>query len=117
MSVSAYGKEFLPNQPHNSFWCEMAIDANDVFTNPLNGARVTITGVTVGSTNAATSVAYTVSGTFTAGPATLSQFKAWLMAGALVRTSYRGGAATAPQWPITEQDKAGISSGEYVVRG
>ncbi len=112
MSVQVFAGSFLPNQPHNLKWGWAALDTGDVFTDPLNGATVTITGVTLGTHGAATSIAYTKTGTFTASPATLATFQGWLMAGTLIRTSYRGGVAAEPQWPYTMTDAAGITSGE-----
>ncbi len=112
MSVQVFAGSFLPNEPHQLQWSWGALDVGDIFTDPLNGATVTITGVTVGTHGAATSIAYTKTGTFAASPATLTAFNTWLSAGTLVRTSYRGGAAATPQWPYTLTDAAGITSGE-----
>jgi hypothetical protein len=112
MSIQVFGSEFRPNQPHNPCWQWFSLDVGDVFTDPLNGATVTITGVAVGVAGAATSIAYTINGSFTASPATLATFQGWLMNHTLVRGSYRGGIAPSPQWPASEFDKAGISSGE-----
>ena len=66
------------------------LDIGDVFTDPLNGATVTITGITAGTGSTATSIAYTKTGTFASSPATLAVFQGWLTAGTLVRGSYRG---------------------------
>ena len=113
MSVHVFGGELLLGQPMQNTAHYYAIDVGDVFTNPLNGATVTITAITVPATvGGTTSIAYTKTGTFTASPATLTVFKGWLMASTLVRTSYRGGAATAPQWPVSMFDEAGLSVSE-----
>ncbi len=92
-------------------WQYFSLDVNDVFTDPLNGATVTITGITQ-TTGGATSIAYNKTGTFTASPATLVVFKAWLNNATLVRGSYRGTGSPSPHWPISEFDKAGLTSGE-----
>jgi hypothetical protein len=92
-------------------WNWFSLDVGDVFIDPLNGATVTISSITT-TVGAATSIAYTHTGTFTASPATLATFRGWLTNTTLVRSSYRGGVAASPQWPISEWDKAGISSGE-----
>jgi hypothetical protein len=110
MSTLIFGPHQLPNQPHNYAWDWFALDVGDVFVSPLNGASVTITGVTIA--NSATTIAYSVTGSFPAGPASYPTFQAWLTAAKLVRSSYRGGSASKPQWSISEQDKGGISSGE-----
>ncbi len=112
MSIQVFGPEFRPNAPHTYAWQWFSLDVGDVFTDPLNGATVTIIGITAGSGGSATSIAYTKTGTFAASPATLSAFRAWLIAATLVRDSYRGGKDSSPQWPISEFDKAGLSSGE-----
>ena len=115
MSIQVFGNEFRPNQPHNVAQNWFALDVGDVYTDPLNGATVTITSVTLGTGSNATSIAYTKTGTFAASPATLATFQGWLSAGTLVRGSYRGGTPPSPQWPISEFDKAGLSIGESIV--
>ncbi len=110
MSTLIFGAQILPTTPANYAWEWFALDVGDVFVSPLNGATVTITSVTVAATS--TTIGYSVSGSFTAGPVSYATFQAWLTTAKLVRTSYRGGNSARPQWPISEQDKGGISSGE-----
>jgi hypothetical protein len=110
MSIHVFGSLLRPGASDDA-WEYMSLDVGDVFTDPLNGATVTITGITQ-AVGGATSIAYTKTGTFAASPATLVAFKAWLMAGTLQRGSYRGGVPPGPQWPISEFDKAGLSAGE-----
>ena len=110
MSIQVFGGEIRQGVLGYA-WQHFSLDVGDVFTDPLNGATVTITGITT-TVGGATSIAYTKTGTFATGPATLATFKAWLLAGTLVRGSYRGGATASPHWPISEFDKAGLSSGE-----
>jgi len=110
MSIQVFGPELRPSSGYS--WQHFSLDVGDVFTDPLNGATVTITGITAGSGGGATSIAYSKTGTFATSPATLATFKAWLSNATLVRGSYRGGTAASPHWPISEFDKAGLSSGE-----
>ena len=127
MSIKVFGAEDRPLNPafNNLVW--MAVDVGDVFTSPLNGATVTITGIT--TSGGVTSVAYTTTGSFPASPMTLTVFQSYLVPyssnplvlatlqtytapGVLVRTSYRGGSASGPQWPISETDQAGSTPNE-----
>lgn len=115
MSVKIFGPSICPGGS-GFLWDHFSMDVGDVFTDPLNGATVTITSITTPATvGGTTSIAYTKTGTFTASPATLAVFKAWLMAATLVRGSYRGGGAPSPNWPISEFDKAGLSAGEQTL--
>lgn len=114
MSLKVFGAESRPAQPNNLAWIWFSLDVGDVFVDPLNGATVTISGITQ-TTGGATSVAYTKTGTFAASPATLTQFQSWLTSATLVRTNYRGGSIASPQWPISEWDKAGLTSGELTL--
>jgi hypothetical protein len=83
--------------------------------NPKSVATVTITGVTTGISQQ-TSIAYSITGTFTASPLTLAVFQAFLTSGALVRTGYRGTAGAEPDPRVAAFDAAGLSSGELTLQ-
>ena len=115
MSVLVFGKQAAFVSTSAGLWRWHALGVGDVYMAPETGAALTITGITVGTQASPTSIAFTLSGSFSASPLTLQQFQAYLSSGLLVRTSYQGSKNSSPQWPISEFDKAGLSSGEQVL--